>query len=243
MGNKRLTIKEAVQLLNKLLECNEKRTLLIQTDSISTFDIINKYAEENKAYLVRRKENEGKIKSHHKILVDSCLSYNHHSNGLVIDSLLHEMSLYERENASVVFLVEGCHDINNFPKNLELFECYNPDALTVGDLVDAFEEISDKFIIAYCRNNNILTDFVSPSAKIYHNQFVVVECIDNCPYNVSNFIQFLLTFDRQLPICFSCSEGYGFAYDIQTYKGDTHSGKISHIVIECETPNIYIQNL
>lgn len=246
MKSKRLSLNEAFQLLNMLLESNEKRVVLFNTDSISSFDIIKEFAKQikisNKPIRIRDDEKSGHLESYHKLLLDCYLSYN--KEGLVLDSLYNEMHLYDKYNTSIVFLAEGIHVINGLPPYIEVFDCYNPDALTVGDFVDKLNEISDNVAIAYCQEDySDIVGFVSPNIICYNNQFVTIDCLI-IPFYVSSIIQSLSTFDSQLPMCFKTQKGYyDFAYEINEYEKDFQDGRISYIAVECTNPLKYIQDL
>lgn len=235
MNNNRMTIDETLQMLNKLLDSGVKRTVLINTDSESTYDSVRSFADGNKLFLVKYNDITGHLEPHHKVLLDYNLSY--YQEQLQIDSLKEELSLYEKDQVSIVFLAKGIRTIDGLPHNIEVINCYNPDALTVGDFIDAFNRIKDKqLVIAFCERegSSDILGFLptSPSPRIAFSQ-VVIGSITDVPYNVSNMLQILSTFDRQLPISFQIprSRYSSYAYDIEVFEGDIHNGSINFLRI------------
>lgn len=186
---------DTLELLDDLQKSPLRRRILIKTDCDVTAESIKLYASSmDKICIHDGKVSIKQLETHYNVVLD-CKELNETD---AEKDLQARMELYDKEDASVVFLA-GCDcDIKQWPDSIEFFSCNDILAKRIGCIIEILEGIEDKqCIVKYTDYWAREIGFVSPEKINNHPITGYVQLQSNSPraYDVATIIDFLKQFD------------------------------------------------
>lgn len=185
---------DTLELLDDLQKSPLQRRILIKTDCDVTAEAIKLYASSmDKICIHDGKVSIKQLETHYNVVLD-CKELNETD---AEKDLQARMELYDKEDASVVFLAKCDCDIKQWPDSIEFFSCNNL-AMGIGRIIEILEDIEDKQrIVKYTDHWGRKIGFVSPKKINNHPMtgYVQLQSNSSRAYNVATIIDFLKQFD------------------------------------------------